>query len=43
MLDDLAAINKALADIEAAVVRDDAVIGATVTKTYLSARAFSDH
>jgi hypothetical protein len=37
LIDELAAINKALADIEAAVMRDAAVIGATVTKAYLSA------
>jgi hypothetical protein len=37
-LDELTGINKALADIEAAVMRDAAVIGATVTKVYLSAK-----
>ncbi len=37
-LDELASINNALADIEAAVMRDAAVIGATVTKVYLSAK-----
>lgn len=37
LLDELATLNRALADIEAAVMRDAAVIGATVTKTYLSA------
>lgn len=37
LVDELAVINKALADLEAAVMRDAAVIGATVTKSYLSA------
>lgn len=37
LIDETSAINKALADIEAAVMRDAAVIGATVTKAYLSA------
>jgi ssDNA-binding Zn-finger/Zn-ribbon topoisomerase 1/DNA polymerase III delta prime subunit len=37
MVDELAVVNKALAEIEAAVMRDAAVIGATVTKAYLSA------
>ena len=37
-LDELAGINKALADIEAAVMRDAAVIGTTITKAYLSAK-----
>jgi ssDNA-binding Zn-finger/Zn-ribbon topoisomerase 1/DNA polymerase III delta prime subunit len=37
LFDELAVINKALADLEAAVMRDAAVIGATVTKSYLSA------
>jgi DNA polymerase III delta prime subunit len=36
LVDELAVINKALADLEAAVMRDAAVIGATVTKSYLS-------
>lgn len=36
LIDELAVINKALADLEAAVMRDAAVIGATVTKSYLS-------
>jgi DNA polymerase III delta prime subunit len=38
LLDELTGINKALADIEAAVMRDASVIGATVTKVYLSAK-----
>ncbi|MGO8975702.1 MAG: AAA domain-containing protein, partial [Steroidobacteraceae bacterium] len=37
LVDELAVINKALADLESAVMRDAAVIGATVTKSYLSA------
>jgi DNA polymerase III delta prime subunit len=37
LVDELAVINNALADLEAAVMRDAAVIGATVTKSYLSA------
>ena len=37
-LDELASTNKALADIRAAVMRDAAVIGTTVTKAYLSAQ-----
>ena len=37
LVDELAVIKKALADLEAAVMRDAAVIGATVTKSYLSA------
>jgi hypothetical protein len=40
LVDELAVINKALADLEAAVMRDAAVIGATVTKSYLSASSF---
>jgi DNA polymerase III delta prime subunit len=39
-IDELVVINKALADIEAAIMRDAAVIGATVTKAYLSAGNF---
>ncbi len=38
LLDELASINKALADVKAAVMRDAAVIGATVTRVYLSAK-----
>jgi hypothetical protein len=38
LLNELAVINKALADIEASVMREAAVIGATVTKAYLSAK-----
>lgn len=38
LLNELAGVNKALADIEAGVMRDAAVIGATVTKAYLSAK-----
>ena len=37
LVDELAVIKKALADLEAAVMRDAVVIGATVTKSYLSA------
>jgi hypothetical protein len=37
-LDELAKLNKALSDIEASVIREAAVIGATVTKSYLSAK-----
>lgn len=40
LVDELAVINKALSDLEAAVMRDAAVIGATVTKSYLSASNF---
>jgi hypothetical protein len=38
LLDELNSINKVLADIEAAVMRGASVIGATVTKVYLSAK-----
>jgi hypothetical protein len=42
LLNELAMVNKAVADIEASVMRDAAVIGATVTKAYLSARDLSN-
>jgi len=38
LLDELARINKALSDIQGSVKREAAVIGATVTKCYLSAK-----
>jgi len=38
LLDELNSINKVLADIETAVMLDASVIGATVTKVYLSAK-----
>jgi DNA polymerase III delta prime subunit len=37
-LDELVTINRALADMKAAVMRDAAVIGTTVTKVFLSAK-----
>lgn len=40
LLGEIAAINKKLADMEATVVQEARIVGATVTKTYLSPKQF---
>jgi hypothetical protein len=41
LLGEIAAINKKLADMEATIVQEARIIGATVTKTYLSPKQFT--